>query len=490
MLASWVILSGACAYAQIQIAVRRSPGFMSTAFAHCNDGAVPGDQCDPAGFNVPHGIGFEIEYYGWKDDVVTIYNNGYITIGQPVAAAHSTPYSLGPDARRIAPFWADVDTRSAFSGVVTYGNDVVAGHTAFAVTWDGVGYFNQHFDLRDAFQVVLIRREDTGPRDFDIEFNYDFIDWDAGDLDGGVSGHAQPGMQSAVVGFSGPPAAIFQLPGSGVAGALTDDGTSPLVFGSLGSSQVARYVFHIRSGLAVECQSDASCDDNNACTVDACQPPVIGQPGVGQCSHSPVVDGTVCDDQSACTTNDTCASGVCTGTKVTCDDGNVCTNDACDPATGCFATPASDGTPCDDSDPCSTASACSGGVCTATDRVCQIDLPAVGNNVVVQGGKVLKNVVGCEIKQGGTCAAALYEAPGSGGVAALRTLGAVSATRLSTNTKRKVGAGRTIRLSLKLNKLGRRLLQKSSPLAATVTVSVKAKGRSSVSVSKLIRLTK
>jgi hypothetical protein len=95
-----------------------------------------------------------------------------------------------------------------------------------------------------------------------------------------------------------------------------------------------------------ECRiTPVQCDDGNSCTVDFCDATgtcvsLAGGPGGG---------GT-CDDGNPCTTGDTCvpdASGspVCVGQPLACDDDNACTADACDPATGgCFhtATPIGD----------------------------------------------------------------------------------------------------------------------------------------------------
>src|SRR5205823_9640615 len=44
-----------------------------------------------------------------------------------------------------------------------------------------------------------------------------------------------------------------------------------------------------------------------------------------------------------------------------CSDGNVCTDDACDPATGCVNTPNT--AACTDGNACTTADTCAGGVC-------------------------------------------------------------------------------------------------------------------------------
>jgi hypothetical protein len=83
----------------------------------------------------------------------------------------------------IAPFWADVDTRTG--PVVTYGYGTVDGHTAFGVNWLGVGCYNENTSVANYFQVLLINRSDVGPNDFDIEFNYGPITWDSGQASGG-----------------------------------------------------------------------------------------------------------------------------------------------------------------------------------------------------------------------------------------------------------------------------------------------------------------
>ncbi|MFQ5461272.1 MAG: hypothetical protein ACE5E5_01460, partial [Phycisphaerae bacterium] len=70
-----------------------------------------------------------------------------------------------------------------------------------------------------------------------------------------------------------------------------------------------------------------------------------------------------CDDANACTTGDTCSLGICVGgAPPNCNDGNVCTDDSCDPATGCVNT--NNAAPCDDGLFCTSADVCVGGVCT------------------------------------------------------------------------------------------------------------------------------
>ena len=75
-------------------------------------------------------------------------------------------------------------------------------------------------------------------------------------------------------------------------------------------------------------------------------------------------DDYPCDDGDACTENDQCIDGVCTGRLIGCDDFNPCTDDDCDPDTGCVNTP-NDLNSCDDSDPCNGDESCKGGICQA-----------------------------------------------------------------------------------------------------------------------------
>jgi hypothetical protein len=95
------------------------------------------------------------------------------------------------------------------------------------------------------------------------------------------------------------------------------------------------------------------CDDGDACTLDTCVT------GAG-CSH--VIQEAACDDGDVCTTFDTCVFGDCVGgPPLDCDDGNPCTDDACDPVLGCQAV-ANDAA-CDDGDACSTDDVCADAAC-------------------------------------------------------------------------------------------------------------------------------
>lgn len=74
------------------------------------------------------------------------------------------------------------------------------------------------------------------------------------------------------------------------------------------------------------------CTDGSLCTtMDRC--------AAGVCVGQVVPEGDACDDGDKCTTGERCSAGLCTpiGT-LTCDDANVCTNDACLPTKGCVFT--------------------------------------------------------------------------------------------------------------------------------------------------------
>jgi hypothetical protein len=126
------------------------------------------------------------------------------------------------------------------------------------------------------------------------------------------------------------------------------------------------------------CFSDpVNCDDGKVCTDDSCNPAT-------GCAH--VNNNAPCNDGSACSTNDTCQGGICVGGPApNCNDNNVCTDDGCDTGTGC--THSNNTAPCDDGSFCTTNDACAGSVCVGgpapscdDNNVCTNDscIPASG----------------------------------------------------------------------------------------------------------------
>ncbi len=131
------------------------------------------------------------------------------------------------------------------------------------------------------------------------------------------------------------------------------------------------------------CEVDAGvlvCDDKNPCTQELCS--ALG------CTHVSILDGTVCDDGNICTDGEVCKAATCVGPAKDCNDNSACTIDACDAIKGCvYPSACDDGNPCtidscqagkcavtnladttgcDDLDPCTTNTHCSAGKCEGT----------------------------------------------------------------------------------------------------------------------------
>lgn len=197
----------------------------------------------------PVNIGYDLNFFGTVYDMLYVNNNGNVTFDQPLATY--TPFGLTGqiDTSIIAPFFADVDTRGMGSQLVSYGYGSVDGRPAFGVNYVGVGYFSNHTDLLNDFQLILIDRSDRRSGDFDIEFNYDKIEWETGDASGGQDGF---GGQSARAGFSngtGDLGTYYEFDGSGVHGAFLDSSDDGLVYGARRSEVPGRYVFQVRNGI-------------------------------------------------------------------------------------------------------------------------------------------------------------------------------------------------------------------------------------------------
>jgi len=238
------------------------PGFNTTSDGRNDDGtfttggctnAANGGSCAGTAVN----IGFNLNFLGVNFNTLFVNTNGNVTLDAPLNTF--TPFGLTAASRQIiAPFFADVDTRNPASGVVTFGSGTFGGNAAFGVNWINVGYFNQHVDKTDSFQLLLVNRADTGAGNFDIVFNYDNMDWETGDASSGVGGL---GGSAARVGFSngtGLSGTSLELPGSNSPGSLIDGGGNALVSNSLNSNVAGRYILTARNGsISTQADGDA-----------------------------------------------------------------------------------------------------------------------------------------------------------------------------------------------------------------------------------------
>ena len=146
--------------------------------------------------------------------------------------------------------------------------------------------------------------------------------------------------------------------------------------------------------------SSGTCDDGNPCTDDHCDPE-------GGCTNTPNTDA--CDDGQFCTTGDTCSQGECSGTPAlppSCGDDNACTDNACDPqandgAGGCVIT--NNTAPCDGGQFCTTGDHCSGGQCVTGGSVncedgnlCTIDVCNEQDDRCINTGDPSKQGQSCD----------------------------------------------------------------------------------------------
>jgi RHS repeat-associated protein len=192
---------------------------------------------------------FTMNFFGTNYSSLYVNNNGNVTFGSPLGTY--TPFALMASSPAIiAPFFADIDTRSAGSDAVSYGAITSNGHTAFCVNWLNVGYFSGHVDKLISAQLIIENRDDRAPGDFDIIFNYDHVGWETGDASGGSNGF---GGTAAEVGFSagdGNASHFFKLPGSITPGAFLDsNGSTGLMHNDFGSSVLGQYIFTITAGV-------------------------------------------------------------------------------------------------------------------------------------------------------------------------------------------------------------------------------------------------
>ncbi|MFO0880677.1 MAG: PKD domain-containing protein [Gemmataceae bacterium] len=192
-------------------------------------------------------LGFSINYFNQVHNSVFINNNGNVSFGTSYSGYQNSTLA-NISQQLIAPFFADVDTRTASGGTVYYGQDLVDGRPAFAATWKNVGSYNQKNTLTNTFQVVLIDRSEVGVNAFDVELNYNQITWQFGDAS--VNSPPRVGFAAGT-----DPTLSSELPGSGVLNALIDTSPTALVLGSHNSSVAGRYLYTFRNGVLASNQA-------------------------------------------------------------------------------------------------------------------------------------------------------------------------------------------------------------------------------------------
>ncbi len=140
------------------------------------------------------------------------------------------------------------------------------------------------------------------------------------------------------------------------------------------------------------------CDDGNPCTSDSCDP-------ASGCTKT-VDDGKLCDaDGDACTAADHCVGSVCSpGKEVVCENKNACSSVSCNSASGkCVAKALQDNLPCDDSSVCTQSDSCKGGDCIGKVISCDDDNPCTGNSCDPVTGCSTTNLEGIACNDDNPC---------------------------------------------------------------------------------------
>ncbi len=147
---------------------------------------------------------FNFCLYGDSYNYCWINNNGNVSFNGPVFeySATSFPY---PDYPMLAPFWADVDTRTC--GAVYY--KIETSPMRVTVIWQEVGYYDEHCDMLCTFELIFTDGNDPliGVGN-NVAFSYGDMTWTTGDASDGVGG------------FGGIPATVGVNKGDGIAYAL------------------------------------------------------------------------------------------------------------------------------------------------------------------------------------------------------------------------------------------------------------------------------
>jgi gliding motility-associated-like protein len=166
------------------------------SIAEFTNGTAPQYRNDD-GSTAQKALPFTFCFYGTNFNNFFINNNGNVSFG----ASYTTFTSTGFPSNQVvmlAPFWADVDTRS---GTNTPISDLVyykITPTYVIVQWKNVGYYNSggftqgaHTDKRNTFQVIFTNGSDPIlPPGNNVAFCYGDMQWTTGDASGGVNGFA------------------------------------------------------------------------------------------------------------------------------------------------------------------------------------------------------------------------------------------------------------------------------------------------------------
>lgn len=158
----------------------------------CPAAVIPQDDGPSSEYELP----FAFNLYGTIYNSIWVNNNGNVSFGEAYGTFSPDGFP-NPDFVMVAPFWADVMTSETLDmgQVLICFNDE---NTRCVITWDSVGYFLNHNDKRNSFQLIITNGLDPliGVGN-NVAFVYQDMSWTTGDASNGVDGF---GGYPAVVG--------------------------------------------------------------------------------------------------------------------------------------------------------------------------------------------------------------------------------------------------------------------------------------------------
>jgi len=242
-------------------------------------------------------LSFTFDLYGDLYTTAYVNNNGNLSFVTRYSQFTASGFP-DPTFIMVAPFWADVDTGNpsnfvgdAYTKQYDSNGDTVPD--TLVVTWDNAGYFNEHGDLRNTFQVAI--SDGTNPAmglGNNVCFSYDNMCWTTGDASSGAGG------------FGGVPATVGANRGNGVdyfqIGRFDHAGVD--YDGPFGNNDGVSYLdggttcFNTATGTSNISPIPQGFPQGNKATVDACSAEVLDldlaflSPEAGQTTTVTIVD--------------------------------------------------------------------------------------------------------------------------------------------------------------------------------------------------------
>jgi len=160
------------------------------SFVPIPDNAIELDENTPDSGNSldgawgPFDLEFEFCHFGINYDQFYINMKGNITFDNFNTSFVPAGFP-SDDFAMIAGYWADIDLQCAGCGTVYYWTTPTAAY----ITYLDVGYYNQHGDLNNTFQIVITdQSDDVVGLGNNVGLFYQDMQWAAGDWNGGNNG--------------------------------------------------------------------------------------------------------------------------------------------------------------------------------------------------------------------------------------------------------------------------------------------------------------